>query len=74
MDTTVNVRSKTADVNSNELAQRVSGRITSVDFFRGVTMFLLVGESTRLYYLLEDSAEQGGRPGSLLFCTDVQSS
>ena len=62
MDTTVNVRSKTADVNSNELAQRVSGRITSVDFFRGVTMFLLVGESTRLYYLLEDSAEQGGGP------------
>jgi hypothetical protein len=27
----------------------VIGRITSVDFFRGVTMFLLIGESTRLY-------------------------
>ena len=24
-------------------------RITSVDFFRGFTMFLLIGESTRLY-------------------------
>src|SRR5512133_145854 len=29
-------------------------RITSIDFFRGLTMFLLVGESTRLYdHLLE---------------------
>jgi len=27
----------------------VTGRITSVDFFRGLTMFLLVGESARLY-------------------------
>lgn len=24
-------------------------RITSIDFFRGVTMFLLIGESTHLY-------------------------
>lgn len=24
-------------------------RVTSVDFFRGFTMFLLMGESTRLY-------------------------
>src|SRR5690606_16618726 len=38
----------------------LSGRVTSVDFFRGVTMFLLVGESTRLYALLEESAETGG--------------
>jgi len=30
----------------------ISGRITSVDFFRGITMFLLVGESTRLYNYL----------------------
>lgn len=37
-----------------------SERITSVDFFRGITMFLLVGESTRLYNLLEHSAEAGG--------------
>ena len=27
----------------------VTGRITSVDFFRGFTMFLLAGEATRLY-------------------------
>jgi predicted acyltransferase len=27
----------------------IPGRVTSVDFFRGITMFLLVGESTRLY-------------------------
>ena len=31
----------------------VVGRVSSVDFFRGLTMFLLIGESTRLYsYLL----------------------
>ena len=60
METTVNVRAKTQETTSNELAQRVSGRITSVDFFRGLTMFLLVGEATRLYFLLEESAEEGG--------------
>lgn len=27
----------------------IAGRITSVDFFRGLTMFLLIGESTHLY-------------------------
>jgi predicted acyltransferase len=27
----------------------ISQRITSIDFFRGFTMFLLIGESTRLY-------------------------
>jgi len=27
----------------------IAGRITSVDFFRGLTMFLLIGESTELY-------------------------
>jgi predicted acyltransferase len=27
----------------------IGGRITSVDFFRGFTMFLLIGESTELY-------------------------
>lgn len=37
-----------------------AGRITSVDFFRGITMFLLVGEATRLYHYLEESAESGG--------------
>jgi predicted acyltransferase len=53
METTLNVRTKTADKNSNELAQRITDRITSVDFFRGITMFLLVGESTRLYNHIE---------------------
>lgn len=62
METTVNVRTKVHETPANELAERVSGRITSVDFFRGLTMFLLVGEATRLYFLLEESAEQGGGP------------
>ncbi len=31
----------------------IANRVSSVDFFRGLTMFLLIGESTRLYsYLL----------------------
>jgi predicted acyltransferase len=29
-------------------------RVTSIDFFRGLTMFLLIGESTRLYGYLEN--------------------
>ncbi len=33
----------------NNPASTIVGRITSVDFFRGITMFLLIGESTRLY-------------------------
>jgi predicted acyltransferase len=28
---------------------KIAGRVTSVDFFRGFTMFLLAGEATRLY-------------------------
>ncbi len=31
------------------LAPPVPGRVASVDFFRGLTMFLLVGESTEIY-------------------------
>jgi predicted acyltransferase len=57
--TTLNVRNKATDKNSNELAQRITGRVTSVDFFRGITMFLLVGESTRLYHHIE-SVEGSG--------------
>lgn len=53
METTANVRARSQEKNSNELAQRITGRITSVDFFRGFTMFLLVGESTRLYHHIE---------------------
>jgi predicted acyltransferase len=33
----------------------VEGRITSIDFFRGFTMFLLAGEATELYSQLEKS-------------------
>jgi len=33
----------------NNPSSTIAGRITSVDFFRGITMFLLIGESTRLY-------------------------
>lgn len=53
MEATADVRTRTQNPNSNELAQRISGRITSVDFFRGFTMFLLIGESTRLYHHIE---------------------
>ena len=37
----------------------VSNRIASIDFFRGFTMFLLIGESTSLFYYLY-SAEGNG--------------
>jgi predicted acyltransferase len=37
------------NTNSQSVSSLVSGRITSVDFFRGFTMFLLAGEATRLY-------------------------
>ncbi|XOV91578.1 MAG: acyltransferase family protein [Bacteroidota bacterium] len=36
-------------------ANQFSERITSVDFFRGFTMFLLVGESTRIYTQIQSS-------------------
>lgn len=35
--------------NSVEQTSHVGDRIHSIDFFRGFTMFLLIGESTRLY-------------------------
>jgi predicted acyltransferase len=34
---------------SQTIANPLPGRITSVDFFRGLTMFLLAGEASRLY-------------------------
>ena len=36
---------------SNDVVKQNSTveRVTSIDFFRGFTMFLLMGESTRLY-------------------------
>ena len=62
METTVRAKSKGSEANTTELTGAIPGRITSVDFFRGITMFLLVGEATRLYFLLEDAAEEGGGP------------
>lgn len=38
---------------SDNPASSMNGRITSVDFFRGITMFLLVGDSTGLYGHIE---------------------
>lgn len=40
-------------------------RLTSLDFFRGVTMFLLVGESTRLYEVLREPALKGTLLGAI---------
>ena len=37
------------NANSQNVEAPITYRITSVDFFRGFTMFLLIGESTRLY-------------------------
>ncbi len=34
----------------------LQGRLTSLDFFRGLTMFMLVGEATQLYSNLRDPA------------------
>ena len=39
---------------SQTIANPLPGRITSVDFFRGLTMFLLAGEASRLYGHLVD--------------------
>jgi len=35
------------------------GRLMSIDFFRGLTMFLLIGEATHLYGLLVDPSFKG---------------
>jgi predicted acyltransferase len=40
-------------------------RLVSLDFFRGVTMFLLVGEATNLYSLLGGPAYEGTLIGSI---------
>jgi len=41
------------------------GRLVSLDFFRGVTMFMLIGESTGLYERLRDPALKGTLLGAL---------
>ena len=41
------------------------GRLTSLDFYRGLTMFLLIGEATGLYELLRLPAFQGRFLGTI---------
>jgi predicted acyltransferase len=43
------------DTNSQTMSPPILGRVTSIDFFRGFTMFLLAGEATELYSQLEKS-------------------
>jgi predicted acyltransferase len=43
------------DPNAQTMNPPLPGRVTSVDFFRGFTMFLLAGEATELYGQLEKS-------------------
>ncbi len=41
------------------------GRLMSLDFFRGLTMFLLIGEATHVYSLLVDPSLQGTIIGTI---------
>jgi predicted acyltransferase len=43
----------------------VEGRLVSLDFFRGLTMFMLVGEATGLYELLREPALNGTLLGAI---------
>lgn len=43
------------NANTQSLNAPDNGRVTSIDFFRGFTMFLLAGEATELYGQLEKS-------------------
>jgi len=45
--------------NSGQPSTVIPGRVASLDFFRGLTMFLLIGESTELYALLRDPSLHG---------------
>lgn len=40
--------------NEQSQSSTIGERVTSIDFFRGLTMFLLIGESTRMYSHLEN--------------------
>ena len=44
---------------SNQIYKPQSERVLSIDFFRGVTMFLLIGESTRLFHHLAGISDSG---------------
>ena len=37
------------NADTQTMSPSVPGRVTSIDFFRGFTMFLLAGEATQLY-------------------------
>src|SRR4030042_63968 len=43
------IKNKNMNANSQTIGSPLPGRVTSVDFFRGFTMFLLAGEATHLY-------------------------
>jgi predicted acyltransferase len=45
----ISIKSEKMDTNVQSTGSVLPGRINSVDFYRGLTMFLLAGESTLLY-------------------------
>lgn len=51
--------------NKSEFTAVAKDRLISLDFFRGLTMFLLIGESTHLYSLLRDPALTGTVLGAI---------
>ena len=44
---------------SNQFIEHQKDRVLSIDFFRGLTMFLLIGESTRIYSHLAKISDSG---------------
>ena len=44
---------------SNQFIKPQDERVLSIDFFRGITMFLLIGESTRMYRHLRGISDSG---------------
>ena len=54
----------TTDKNSGQ-RPAAGDRLASLDFFRGVTMFLLIGEATGLYELLREPALNGTLLGAI---------
>ena len=44
---------------SNQFIKPQDERVLSIDFFRGVTMFLLIGESTRMFRHLRNFSDSG---------------
>jgi predicted acyltransferase len=50
---------------NNGQSSAPEGRLTSLDFFRGVTMFMLIGEATGLYELFRDPALHGTLLGAI---------